>query len=365
MKRFFYPLTVAAGLMLMPFSSQSQGLTEVTPIDTNALNPDAQEKYNEGVTAMEAKNWDAAADKFTEAIKLEPRFTKAYMNRGTAYFSSKKYDNAIADFDYVAKKNDTTAHYAWFMKATAQTEKGELGGALESMQEAVRLNARKPHYHYELGVLFFRMDNYKDAIGAFDIAIRLKSDYAYALNDRGSAKKKAGDLDGAMKDYENAIRSNPQLTFAYNNLGTVKRLKGDFEGAIQEYNNAIRLKPDYYIAVNNRGMAKMEAGRLDEAITDFTEAIRIKSDYAFAYNNRAAAYIKKEKYKEAVADCDKAIQLDANYGGAFLNRGIAKEMLRDLEGACNDWLSAATLGIESAEAYYNIGFCSDIEKYKN
>ena len=64
---------------------------------------------------------------------------------------------------------------------------------------------------------------HKSAIKDYDEAIRLKHNYAYAYNDRGSAKRKLDDLTGAIADYTMAVKSDPGLSFAYNNLGSAKR----------------------------------------------------------------------------------------------------------------------------------------------
>ena len=56
-------------------------------------------------------------------------------------------------------------------------------------------------------------------------------------------------------------------------------------------------------------------------------------------------------YKGSVEDCTKAIELEPTNGYAYLNRGIAKEMLRDEEGSCKDWIKAEELGVETAKNY--------------
>jgi len=60
-------------------------------------------------------------------------------------------------------------------------------------------------------------------------------------NDRGLAKQKKGDLNGAMVDYNQAIELNPQYGLAYRNRGNAKRKKGDLDGAIADFNRAIKL----------------------------------------------------------------------------------------------------------------------------
>ncbi|HRE95550.1 MAG TPA: tetratricopeptide repeat protein, partial [Flavobacteriales bacterium] len=225
MKRIFH----LAVFLIAPFALSAQ-------TDTSQVNPEAQQKYNEGVAAYESKKLDEAISRFTEALALDPKFEKALLNRGNAYYEAKKTDKAIADYNTCGQLNGPSADNAWYMKGTAEMDLGQYEEAVKSFTNAANKKNGEAKYHYNLGVAQFQAGNYDDAIGSFSNAIRLKPDYAFAYNDRASAKKKKGDLDGAIKDYESAIQSNPQLTFAYNNLGSVKRQKGDFTGAIQEYN---------------------------------------------------------------------------------------------------------------------------------
>ena len=64
---------------------------------------------------------------------------------------------------------------------------------------------------------------------------------ARTYRDRGLAKQKKGDLDGAMADFNQAIQLNPQYGLAYRNRGNAKRKKGDLDGAIADFNQAIKL----------------------------------------------------------------------------------------------------------------------------
>ena len=71
--------------------------------------------------------------------------------------------------------------------------------------------------------------------------------------DRGVAKGKKGDLDGAIADCTKAIELNPKSAVAYSIRGLAKGKKGDLDGAMADCNQAIELDPKCADAYLNRG----------------------------------------------------------------------------------------------------------------
>ncbi|MEO6162621.1 MAG: tetratricopeptide repeat protein, partial [Candidatus Binatia bacterium] len=71
------------------------------------------------------------------------------------------------------------------------------------------------------GVKQYKSAKYKEAVAAFNRAIKAapKSDEAY--NNRGLAYAKLGQQDNALKDYDEALKLNPNLTDAQFNRGNV------------------------------------------------------------------------------------------------------------------------------------------------
>ncbi len=70
-------------------------------------------------------------------------------------------------------------------------------------------------------------------------------------------------------------------------------------------------------------------------------------------SNRGIAYYKAKQYQEAINDFNTLIERIPSDGINYLHRGNTKEMLRDAEGACQDWEKAAELGVEAAKNYLN------------
>ena len=89
-----------------------------------------------------------------------------------------------------------------------------------------------------------------------------------------------------------------------------------------------------------------------DAIKDFKKALSVKSDYAPAASNLSGVYFKQKEYEKALASANKAVKLDDTNAGAYVNRANAREMLRDMNGACEDWHKAKELGSKPGKNYY-------------
>jgi tetratricopeptide (TPR) repeat protein len=100
-----------------------------------------------------------------------------------------------------------------------------------------------------------------------------------------------------------------------------KRRKGDLDGAIIDYDRSIQLDPEYAVAYHNRGNAKDDKGDSDGAIADYTRAIELAPKYGDAYYHRAQVWVKKKQYDATTKDLQKAIELDSKNGNYYLELG--------------------------------------------
>jgi tetratricopeptide (TPR) repeat protein len=328
-------------------------------IDSSGIDPEAQEFYNNGVTAFEGNDNRTAAELFTKAIEITPDFPQAFNNRAYAYLVLRELEKAKSDFAQAAKLNEELHNPYYEMGAIAERQ-DSIEAAIKYYGMAIQRFATEEKYHYQRGLQLFKQGNYKEALTDFSGAISLNKNFADALNDRGSTHKMLNNLDEAIVDYKAATRQNPQFAVAYANLGTVYREKEDYVNAISSYAKALKIESKNYVVLNNRGYAYLLNGNTEEAIKDFRDALRWKKDYALAFNNLSAAYIQKEDYKMAEEYASKAIAMNKEFGQAYCNRGIAREMLRKEKEACEDWSTASSLGINLGETYYHSSSCSTL-----
>jgi len=100
--------------------------------------------------------------------------------------------------------------------AAALLEKGEIPEAVSHYQKAISIN----RYHaacYNMGVIYYRMGRYEQAVESFHQAIREKPDYAAAHYNLGIIHHRLGQVQAALKNYNDAIRFMPNHADALNN----------------------------------------------------------------------------------------------------------------------------------------------------
>lgn len=112
-----------------------------------------------------------------------------------------------------------------------------------------------------------------------------------------------------------------------------------------------------------RGVFNYRAGNYAQAISDLTEAAKYCpfDRFFMTYAYRANARERMGDFTGAMKDYDKAISLkpaEQEYYSAWLttiyNRGVAKFNVKDMLGACQDWHTAAQMGLQDAAMDANI-----------
>lgn len=87
--------------------------------------------------------------------------------------------------------------------------------------------------------------DWERAIGAFDQAIALDPDMAFAYLNRGLAYQHKGDLARAAADLDQAVRHAPRAARGYYHRSIIRRLRGDARGAEADAERAGDLDPRY------------------------------------------------------------------------------------------------------------------------
>ncbi|MDR2509808.1 MAG: tetratricopeptide repeat protein, partial [Spirochaetaceae bacterium] len=273
--------------MLAALNKNKQVLREAKYAVTESTAPASAGRFLErGIVFAMRGDYKMAVEDFTDAIKLKPDMSSAYMLRGGALFAS--VSNVIS-----VEAN--------FSGISTIFNNANLGFNVSREQQAV----------------------YDQALADFNQTIKLDANSASAYEKRGAVYIYKNDYNKAIADFNQAIKLDPNNASFYNNRGNAYSFKGDYDQAIADFNQAIKLDPNNASFYNNRGGAYYNKEDYDRAIADYNQAIKLNPNFPGAYENRGRAYQNKEDYDKAIADYTQTIKLNPNYAAAYLGRGVA------------------------------------------
>ena len=120
-----------------------------------------------------------------------------------------------------------------------------------------------------------RMRRYGEARQSFERAVKLKKDYAEAVNNIGVVYYQQEDFRRAINQYKKALEIHPTASF-HSNLGSVYFAQKKFPEATQEYYEALRLDPEVF----ERSSATGLLGRVSTPADRAKYAIMLAKLYA-------------------------------------------------------------------------------------
>lgn len=97
------------------------------------------------------------------------------------------------------------------------------------------------------------------------------------------------------------VERNPMAVMAWNSLAIARRRLGDLDGALEASTRAVKLNPRYAKAWSNRATVLVQLGRFEEAIASADSAIESDPKTPGAYAAKAAALGELSRVEEARA----------------------------------------------------------------
>jgi len=104
MKSYKFVMLVSLGVIVMgstgiSYAKKPKKESQAPEKETTATNPNDPGGHSAlGVEAAKKKDYETAIAEFSKAVEAEPKDSKNYFNRGTAYRRLNKLNEAAADF---------------------------------------------------------------------------------------------------------------------------------------------------------------------------------------------------------------------------------------------------------------------------
>ncbi len=223
----------------------------------NPDNPDAHVAL--ALLYSQAGGQQQAIAQLKTALKLNPSHQGALVALGDIYLELERYKDAVEPYTKVADLN-------------ANNPNRGISRELEGV-------------YYHLGIAFFNLGSFPDALNSLTEALRIDAADADAWYMMGNTLQKMGNYARAIESYEEAVRFVPNFTEAYQGMAECYEKLG--QPSLAQYASA---------------MVAYSTGSPREAITQLEKVIVAKPDFAEAYQGLGLAY-------EVVGDKAKAMEL--------------------------------------------------------
>ena len=252
------------------------------------------------------EDFETAAKKLEEFLKLSPDSVFAFYDLGYCYYKLKRYDKAAEAF----------SRY--------------LDGGLVAMPLYIR------EAHYYRGQSYFFAGDYRKAIYDFSWSLARGYTESGRVNDfLARAYCRLCNLKRALKEFRRALEADEFEADFYIHMADCYRRFGMLEEALEAVNAAIRIDHDnagyHYIKAGLLG--KLE--RLDEAVIEYSLVLKFAPQHCCARMMRAQAWALMGRLDEAERDLAKA---EAEGGTRSATYYYVRSLIRFESGACESAL---------------------------
>jgi len=256
--------------------------------------------FSRGVAYFNADLYENAISDFTNSLESRPENTTgALINRGSAFFCLHKYKEARMDFtsaiDLDADNSD-----AYFNRARAYQEEGDIQNAISDFDSAIRIDPQNIDYIIDRGIAWEQLGEKEKAIRDFANAISITPDSYRAHLLRGKTEREIGRLENAIRDFTKAIEIEPTAIEAIKERGFTNGKAGNSELAINDYTTAIDLEPQNAVLYYCRSLWKREVLDLEGALRDLNYSTELDPEYPNPYHERARIKIEEGEYQKAL-----------------------------------------------------------------
>ena len=267
-----------------------------------------------GYLEFKSKNYAAAIGHFNqslgyqgESLLLDNQW-EIYTYRAGAYSATKRYDQALIDFDKVVELNPGDS-VAYANRGSINATLGNYENAISDLKQAIEIDAANISAYQNLSLAYLNSGQHELALKTTNIVLELESRNKDSYFHRGMIYLLLTDYEKAVQDNSQVIDIDSEYFAAYGNRGLAYGYLGDTNRAIEDFDKALEINPQYLEGWVNRGYAYYSLGQYQRAIQDYIRALALAPQEAPIYYNRGLAYQKLGQSTEAEADFKKYEEL--------------------------------------------------------
>lgn len=182
--------------------------------------------YMLGLSAWKAGEYASAEEALEQALALDPRHVKSWINLGRVLLDDGRPEEALAKIDS-ALAIDPGLDAACRLQGRVYHQLGQTDEALEAYRRAIRIDNNDAWSMNNMGLILIEADRFDEALPPLARAVELKGDIALFRNNLGMALEHAGHIRAAGDAYTAAVEIDETYEKAYANMVRIAEVKED------------------------------------------------------------------------------------------------------------------------------------------
>ena len=289
----------------------------------------------EGSKALDAGNYQAAADSFSKAIAADPADYFAHFNLARAYTFLKKEEDAIAEYRKTLELKPGL-YEAELNEGSLLLHRNDPADALSLLEDAAKQKPADyfPHFNLAMADTYLKKDD--DAIAEYRRTLELKPGLYEAELNQGILLLRQKNPADALPLLEDAVQQRPAEFAPHFYLGEAQLQTGSNGLAAENYRQAAGIDPQSATAELGWGRALALGGKLDEAAPHFRAAIQRDQRYHDSLLSLAELYEEHKQIDAALAiyrEFPNNAEVQEHAGHLLLENQKYGDAVRELENA--------------------------------
>lgn len=246
---------------------------------------------------------------------------------GKAYALQNNHANAAEQWQRACVLNPYEENY-YFEAARESLMDGNPGAAINTVQTGKKIFAKSPQLELLLGIAYYALEEYTNAIDAFLNAIHMdpavEQPYTFIARTMDHTPSRVPEILAAFKALAEKMPDSYLSTYFY---GKALLVNGDEEQAEALLKKSVTLNGAYWESHLELGKTLDQKGQLEAALGEFRKAIDLNPKDATAHYRLGGLYDRLGKADEAKREyaIHKSL-IDAEESGPFRRQGLAKDI---------------------------------------
>ena len=295
----------------------------------------AKPYFFRSVAKLNLGDYKGAEDDATLCIDRNPFIVDAYQVRGVARQNSRKFAEAITDYDKALDIQPDNKNFM-FNKALCQLQLKQYHESDSTFHYLEKHDKKNERVYLGLAQICIETGDTTGALAYVQKCLDISKNTPTAYAVRAQIEAQRGNFQSAAADMDSLIKLEPKNVNNYINRAYFRYKNDDYFGCLSDYDYAITLEPENSVAIYNRGQLNAEVGEYAKAITDFSTVLQRDSQNFLALYNRLQLYLMTEQYRKALGDYDRILKKYPNFESGYMQRAAIKQKLGDVKGAQRD-----------------------------